>query len=66
MDALCHFDAVFNKQTGIKQSCLVSYKLRAFLSLIRKLRLCEIFKIFIAVKIYSIPELGSPLVEIID
>jgi hypothetical protein len=44
----------------------MSYKLLAFLSLIRQLRLCELFEILIAVKVYPVPELGPAMVEIID
>jgi len=44
----------------------MSYKLRAFLSLIRELRLCELFKVLIAVEVYPVPELGPACVEIVD
>jgi hypothetical protein len=61
-----HFYPILNQQAGIEKGGLVTDELGADLGLVRKLGFGKSLEDWIVVEINSIPELGPPMVKIVD
>ena len=66
VQALHHFDSSFDQDIWIDQGCFVTDELTTPIWVLWEFLVHELFKLFVAIKIDRVPELGSTMMQKVD